>query len=209
MTETVPTATIHVVDDESAVRTAMARLLRTMGYEVSLYGSATEFLARPSNAERGCVLLDVQMPGPSGPELQEQLTETGCLLPIIFLSGHGDIPISVRAIKAGAEDFLPKPARKEVLQEAVERALRRYDESYERNVRMNAQRQQALQLTRREREVFNMVVRGKLNKQIAYELGASERTIKAHRHNIMSKFQVRSLAELVSVAEHLGVLQER
>ena len=208
MTENISAATIHVVDDESAVRTAMGRLLRALGYEVNLFGSAAEFLARPPKPDRGCVLLDVQMPGLSGPELQEQLSKSGCLLPIIFLSGHGDIPMSVRAIKAGAEDFLAKPAPKEVLQEAIERALRRYDDSYERNVRMNVQRQRAQQLTRREREVFNLVVRGRLNKQIAHELGASERTIKAHRHNIMSKFQVRSLAELVSIAEHLGVLEE-
>lgn len=202
-------ATIHVVDDESAVRTAMGRLLRTMGYQVSLYGSAAEFLAQPPNSERGCVLLDVQMPGLSGPELQDQLTRTGCLLPIIFLTGHGDIPMSVRAIKAGAEDFLAKPVRKEVLQEAIERALRRYDTTHNRNARMNVHRQHALKLTQREQEVFNLVIRGRLNKQIAYELGASERTIKAHRHNIMSKFQVRSLAELVSIAEHLGVLDGR
>jgi FixJ family two-component response regulator len=209
MTSPPPLAIIHVVDDESAVRTSIGRLLRAMGYEVSLYGSAAEFLARAPKPERGCVLLDVQMPGLSGPELQDQLTEAGCLLPVIYLSGHGDIPMSVRAIKAGAEDFLAKPARKEVLQEAIERALRRYDESYARNLRMNVQRQHALQLTRREREVFNLIVRGRLNKQIAHELGASERTVKAHRHNIMSKFQVRSLAELVSIAEHLGVLDER
>ncbi len=209
MTEVPASATIHVVDDEATVRTSIGRLLRAMGYDVSLYGSAAEFLARPPKLERGCVLLDVQMPGLSGPELQEQLTNSGCVLPIIFLSGHGDIPMSVRAIKAGAEDFLAKPARKEVLQEAIERALRRYDDSHDRNVRMNVQRQHALQLTRREREVFNLVVRGRLNKQIAHELGASERTIKAHRHNIMSKFQVRSLAELVSIAEHLGVLDQR
>ncbi len=202
-------ATIHVVDDESAVRTAMGRLLRTMGYQVSLYGSAAEFLAQPPNSERGCVLLDVQMPGLSGPELQDQLRRTGCLLPIIFLTGHGDIPMSVRAIKSGAEDFLAKPARKEVLQEAIERALRRYDITHDRNARMNVHRQHALKLTQREQEVFNLVIRGRLNKQIAYELGASERTIKAHRHNIMSKFQVRSLAELVSIAEHLGILDGR
>jgi FixJ family two-component response regulator len=202
-------ATIHVVDDQSAVRTAMGRLLRAMGYQVSLYGSAAEFLVQPPNSERGCVLLDVQMPGLSGPELQDQLTRTGCLLPIIFLTGHGDIPMSVRAIKAGAEDFLAKPVRKEVLQEAIERALRRYDITHDRNARMNVHRQHALKLTQREQEVFELVIRGRLNKQIAYELGASERTIKAHRHNIMSKFQVRSLAELVSIAEHLGVLDGR
>jgi FixJ family two-component response regulator len=145
-------ATIHVVDDESVVRTSIGRLLGALGYEVRLYGSAAEFLARPPKPERGCVLLDVQMPGLSGPELQDQLTESGCLLPVIFLSGHGDIPMSVRAIKAGAEDFLAKPARKEVLQDAIGRALLRYDETHERNARMNVQRQHALQLTRRERE---------------------------------------------------------
>jgi FixJ family two-component response regulator len=209
MTSTPPLATIHVVDDESTVRTSIGRLLHAMGYAVSLYGSAAEFLARPPKPERGCVLLDVQMPALSGPELQDQLTKSGCPLPIIFLSGHGDIPMSVRAIKAGAEDFLAKPVSKEILQEAIERTLRRHDESYERNARINVQRQHALRLTRREREVFNLVVRGRLNRHIAHELGASERTIKAHRHKIMSKFQVGSLAELVSIAEHLGVLEER
>jgi FixJ family two-component response regulator len=134
-------ATIHVVDDENAVRTAMGRLLRAMGYEVCLYGCAADFLTRVPKAERGCVLLDVQMPGLSGTELQEQLIKTGCLLPIIFLTGHGNIPMSVGAIKTAAEDFLAKPARKEVLREAIERALRRYDESQQRiahNSRLSA-----------------------------------------------------------------------
>ena len=129
-------------------------------------------------------------------------------LPIIFLSGHGDIPTSVRTIKAGAEDFLSKPAPKKLLLEAIERALKRYDETHERYVRLGAFRELFSTLTPREREVFALVVRGKLNKQIAHDLGASERTIKAHRHNVMEKFKVKSLAELVSIAEKLGLLTE-
>jgi RNA polymerase sigma factor (sigma-70 family) len=125
-----------------------------------------------------------------------------------FLTGHGDIPMSVRAIKAGAEDFLVKPAPKKMLVEVIERALKRYDETHELNVRLNTFRELLTTLTQREREVFALVVRGKLNKQIAHDLGTSERTIKAHRHSIMEKFKIRSLAELVSIAERLGILAE-
>jgi FixJ family two-component response regulator len=199
-------AKIYVIDDDSSVRTALGRLLRSMGYDVRLLESAGEFMQQMETAERGCILLDVQMPGLTGPQLQEQLIKTGCDLPIIFLTGHGDLPTSVRAIKGGAEDFLAKPARKEVLAEAIERALKRYDEAYERNARNKLHREHLMQLTPRESQVLNLVVRGKMNKQIAYELGASERTIKAHRHSIVEKLKVRSVAELVSIAEHTGIL---
>jgi FixJ family two-component response regulator len=203
---TVSPAKIHLIDDDASVRTAIGRLLRGLGYQVCLYASANEFLAHITNFERGCILLDVQMPGLSGPQLQQELIERGCPLPIIFLTGHGDIPTTVRAIKAGAEDFLAKPARKEALAEAIERALKRYDETFVRVAETSKHRERLTQLTPREHEVLNLVIRGKLNKQIAHELGASERTIKAHRHSVMAKLQVRSLAELVSVAEHLGLL---
>jgi FixJ family two-component response regulator len=199
---------IHIVDDDESVRTALGRVLRTAGYQVSLYKSATHLLENLPAAVRGCILLDVQMPGLNGPQLQEVLGKMGSELPIIFLTGHGDIPTSVRAIKAGAEDFLSKPAPKKLLLEAIERALNRYDETHERYVRMNAFRELFSMLTPREREVFNLVVRGKLNKQIAYDLGTSERTIKAHRHSIMQKFKIKSLAELVSIAEKLGLIGE-
>lgn len=206
MTAAVPV--IHIVDDDVSVRTAVGRLLRAAGYQVSVYESARQLLDNLPAAVRGCILLDVQMPGLDGPQLQELLSKMGFELPIIFLTGHGDIPLSVRAIKAGAEDFLSKPAPKKLLLEAIERALNRYDETHERYVRLNAFRELFSTLTPREREVFNLVVRGKLNKQIGYDLGTSERTVKAHRHSIMKKFKVKSVAELVSIAEKLGLISE-
>jgi len=199
-------ATVHIVDDDLSVRTAVGRVLRAAGYQVSQYGSADQLLENLPTARRGCILLDVQMPGLNGPQLQEALGKMGFELPIIFLTAHGDIPTSVRAIKAGAEDFLSKPAPKKVLLEAIERALLHYDGAHERRVRLDALRECFSALTPRERQVFGLVVRGRLNKQIAYELGTSERTIKAHRHNIMEKFKAKSLAELVSIAEILGTL---
>lgn len=198
--------TIHVVDDDLSFRGAVRRLLLACGYEVVLYESADELLEKLPSPERGCILLDVKMPGVSGPQLQERLAAMGYTVPIVFMTGHGDLPTSVRAIKAGAEDFLAKPVDKDTLLEAIERALRHYDDAHERQVRLQVLRELLGTLTPREREVFGLVVRGKLNKQIAHELGTSERTIKAHRHSIMLKLQVRSLAELVSLAERLDVL---
>ncbi|HEX5212198.1 MAG TPA: response regulator transcription factor [Pseudolabrys sp.] len=199
---------IHIVDDDETVRSAVGRMMRAAGYQVSLHESANQLLDSLPAPSRGCILLDVRMPGINGPQLQELLDKKGFSLPIIFLTGHGDIPTSVHAIKAGAEDFLSKPASKEILLEAVERALRHYDKTHERNIRLSEYRECYNALTPRERQVFAIVVRGRLNKQIAYELGTSERTIKSHRHNIMQKFKVKSLAELVSIAEHLGRVTE-
>jgi RNA polymerase sigma factor (sigma-70 family) len=198
---------IHIVDDEESARAAVGRVLRAAGYQVSVYESASRLLENLPT-ERGCILLDVQMPGLNGPQLQETLGKMGVALPIIFLTGRGDIPTSVHTIKAGAEDFLSKPASKNVLLDAIGRALKRYDETHERNVRLSEFRECFNALTPREREVFAIVVHGRLNKQIAHELGTSERTIKAHRHSIMQKFKVKSLAELVSIAEHLGKVAE-
>lgn len=200
-------STIHIVDDDNSARIAVGRVLRAAGYQVALYESASRLLENLP-AERGCILLDVQMPGLNGPQLQDELRKMDCALPIIFLTGHGDIPTSVRAIKAGAEDFLSKPAPKTVLLEAVERALKRYDDLHEYSARLHAYRAHYSRLTAREREVFGLVVRGKLNKQVAYDLGTSERTIKAHRHSIMEKFEAKSLAELVSIAEKLDMTGE-
>jgi RNA polymerase sigma factor (sigma-70 family) len=200
------TPVIHVVDDDAAFRTAVARLLQASGYQVAHYESGRNFLEKPPGVEPGCILLDLQMSDLGGLDLQDRLLAQGCLLPIVFLTGHGDIPTSVRAIKGGAEDFLSKPVSKETLLEAVERALARYEEARERHARLASLRALLSTLTSRETEVFALVVRGKLNKQIAYQLGTSERTIKAHRHNIMEKLQVRSLAEAVSIAERLGML---
>lgn len=197
---------IHVVDDDASFRTAVARLLKAAGYRVALYESADRLLEQLPKPDRGCILLDVRMPGISGPQLQDMLAAQGYGLPIIFMTGHGDIPTSVRAIKTGAEDFLSKPVAKDALLAAIVGALRHYDEVYERKARLDAFRQLMSTLTPRENQVFGLVVRGRLNKQIAHELGTAERTIKAHRHSIMHKLKIQSLAELVSIAERLGLL---
>ena len=146
------------------------------------------------------------MPGLSGPELQARLAEMGSSLPIVFLTGHGDVPTGIRAIKAGAEDFLLKPVSRQALTEAIQRALAHYEQTRERALRLDSWRGLVATFTPREREVFALLVRGKLNKQIAHELGNSERTVKAHRHAVMAKLKVRSLAEAVSIAERLGML---
>jgi FixJ family two-component response regulator len=197
---------IHVVDDDALFRNAVARLLRAAGYRVNLYESSEQVLQRLPASDPGCILLDIRMPGLSGFEVQAHMAEVDRTLPIVFVTGHGDIPSSVKAIKAGAEDFLSKPVTKKTLLDAIERALARNRDVRERHDRLNALRNLVATLTPRESEVFALMVRGKLNKQIAYELGAAERTIKWHRHSIMLKLQVRSLAEAVSIAERLGLL---
>jgi FixJ family two-component response regulator len=197
---------VHVVDDDAAFRTAIARVLQASGYRVALYESGRSLLETAPNSEPGCILLDLRMAGLNGLELQDRLHQHGMILPIIFLTGHGDIPTSVRAIKAGAEDFLSKPVSRKTLLAAVERALARYQEAHQRHVRLTSLRALVDSLTPRESEVFALVVRGKLTKQIAFQLGTSERTVKAHRHSIMEKLRVQSLAEAVSIAERLGML---
>jgi FixJ family two-component response regulator len=197
---------VHIVDDDSSFRTAIGDLLSVCGYRVALYESANELLAAPLGHEPACILLDVQMAGLSGPQLQERLAELGYRLPIVFISGHGDIPTTVQTIKAGAEDFLTKPVAKEKLLMAIKRALVRFEEMRERDGRIAGLRSLFSQLTPREHEVFELLVRGKPHKQIAFSLSVSERTIKAHRHNVMHKFQVQSLAELAVIAERLGLL---
>src|SRR5262245_47826831 len=184
---------IHVVDDDGSFRTAVARLLQASGYQVALYESARQLLEKPPGMEPGCLLLDVRMPGMSGPELQARLAKIGNTLPIIFLTGHGDIRMSVRAIKAGAEDFLSKPVSRKTLMEAIQRALARQQQARERDLQVGVLRALVTTLTPRESEVFGLMVRGKLNKQIAHELGTAERTVKAHRHAVMLKLKVGSL----------------
>ncbi len=196
---------IHVIDDDALFRAAIARLLQASGYNVVLYESADRFVETSPGEDRGCILLDMQMPGLSGLELQERLRSIGSILPIVFLTGHGDIPMSVRAIKAGAEDVLPKPVSKEELFAATGRALALYDQRRTRITRQNLETALVTMLTPRERQVFALLVRGKRHKQIAYELGAAERTVKAHRHSIMMKLKVRSLAEAVSIADRVGI----
>ena len=198
--------TIHVVDDDASFRTAMGELLNACGYQVALYESALQLLKTPLGREPACILLDVQMAGVSGPQLQDRLAELGCSLPIVFISGHGDIPTTVQTIKAGADDFLTKPVSKDKLLPAIERALVRYEKIQEGESRITDLRSRLTQLTPREKEVFELLVRGKPHKQIAFALKVSERTVKAHRHNIMEKFHVQSLAELAVIAERLQLL---
>lgn len=198
---------VHVVDDDDSFRTAIERRLKLAGYQVATYPSAQQLLDRlPEESKPGCILLDVQIPGLSGPELQGRLNELGSTLPIVFLTGHADTSTTVLAIKAGAEDFLTKPVESEQLLGAIERALTRHATVRSERHRIGEMRALVAALTPRERQVFGLVVRGKLNKQIAHELGATERTIKAHRHQVMEKMKVQSLAELVSIAERLGLL---
>jgi FixJ family two-component response regulator len=198
-----PTCIIHVVDDDDSFRTAVTRLLRASGYEVRSYSSAGEFLlAQPVNTP-GCLVLDVRMPGPSGLDLQESFGKCNDTLPIVFLTGHGDIPTSVRAMKAGAVDFLTKPVERQALLDAVRNALARDGESRNLRQRDNTLRTRFESLTPRERAVFTLVAAGKANKVIAAELDTSERTVKAHRAQVMEKMQVASLAELVRIADRL------
>ena len=198
---------VHVVDDDASFRTAIERRLKHAGYEVETYSSAQHLLDRQPGVERpGCILLDVQMPGLNGLELQDRLIELGSILPIVFVTGHSDIPTTVRAIKAGAEDFLTKPIPSEQMIDAIERALARCEALRSQRSKLDSIFAHLATLTPRERQVFDLIVRCKINKQIATELGTTERTVKAHRHEVMEKMQVHSLAELVSSAERLGLL---
>ena len=196
---------VHVVDDDASFRTAMERRLKKAGYEVATYPSAQHLLDRsPNESELGCILLDVRLPGLSGLELQRRLGELGSTLPIVFLTGHPDIPTTVRTIKAGAEDFLTKPVSSDELLRAIERAIAHHEVTRRLNSKLDMVRAHIGTLTPRERQVFELVVRGKTNKHVANALGSTERTVKAHRHRVMEKMQVQSLAELVSLAERVG-----
>jgi FixJ family two-component response regulator len=204
MTSVVPS--IYVVDDDAGFRVALARLLRACGYHVTLYESGDQLLENPPADASGCILLDLDMPGLNGLQLQQRLVQSGHLTPVIFLTGAGDIPTTVKAMKGGAEDFLSKPVTKDALLDAIKRALARGESARAQDQRLGALRDRVNTLTQREAEVFALLVRGRLNKQIAGELGVAERTVKAHRHSIVEKLQVRSSAELASIAERLGML---
>ena len=199
---------VHVVDDDASFRSAVGELLGVSGYRVFLYETATQLLATPPTGEPACILLDVQMAGLSGPQLQDRLAELGVRLPIVFITGHGDIPTTVKTIKAGAEDFLTKPVVKEKLLDAIKRALIHYEKVQAQENQLSSFRSLFAQLTPREREVFALLVRGKPHKQVAFALKITERTVKLHRHQVTQKLQVRSLAELTVIAERLGLLSE-
>ncbi len=199
---------VYVVDDDASFRTAIERRLKNAGYEVVAYPSAQRLLDNlPDESRPSCILLDVQIPGLSGPDLQARLSDLNLTLPIVFLTGHGDIPTTVQTIKAGAQDFLTKPVSSDQLLGAVERALANHQTVRDRRGRLDIQRALITSLTPRERQVFELVVRGRINKQIAAQLGTTERTIKAHRQKVMEKMKAQTLAELVSTAERLGMFE--
>jgi FixJ family two-component response regulator len=202
-----PRGIVYVVDDDTGMRTGVCRLLEASGYDARGYGSAGEFLlARLADAP-GCLLLDLKLPGPGGLELQEALAKRGDSPPVVFLTGHGDVASSVRALKSGAADFLEKPVKREVLLAAVESALAQdVARRAARDERRVLEARYAT-LTPRERDVLAHVVAGQLNKQIASDIGVAERTVKAHRAQVMEKMQVGSLAELVRVAARLSLPQ--
>jgi RNA polymerase sigma factor (sigma-70 family) len=196
-------ALIHVVDDDASMREALLRLLVEFGFEARGYASTGEFLLESPPDRPGCLLLDLRLPGPSGLDLQTALQARGIALPIVFLTGHGDVDASVRAMKAGAVDFLTKPVKRDILLDAVQRALER-DASL-RAAHEEADRLNALfaSLTPRQREVFDRVVAGKLNKQIAHELDIAERTVKREREQVMAKLDAKSAADLGLLAAML------
>jgi len=196
---------VFVVDDDDAVRRALERLIRSIGLEVETFASAQEFLRRDPPDRPACVVSDVRMPGLSGLDLQKELADADLSMPIIFMTGHGTVPMSVRAMKAGAVDFLQKPVDEQVLLDAIHHALERGSREQEESAQHAEIQKRVELLTAREREVFELVVSGMLNKQIAAELGASEKTIKVHRGRVMQKMKADSLADLVRMAERVGV----
>lgn len=202
-----PSPTVFVVDDDEAVRKALARLLRSTGYQARGFASAEAFLACwTEDPAPGCLLLDISMPGLDGLQLQQCLNGSGHTLPIIFITGHGDIPSTVRALKAGAVDFLPKPLNEEALLKAVDEALGRDHRQRGERTERDWLSRRFETLTPREREVMALVVRGLLNKQIAAVLGASEKTVKIHRGRVMEKMKIHSVADLVRAAQKLDIV---
>jgi RNA polymerase sigma factor (sigma-70 family) len=203
-------STVFLVDDDPSVRKALTRLLRSAGYTVRAFSSAPEFLTYWRTAEKipACLVLDVRMPEVSGLDLQQDLRTAATPLPIIFITGHGDVPMSVKAMKGGAVDFLPKPVEDKALLTAIEQALVRARREADDRRELDDIHRRLNTLTPREREVMALVVQGLLNKQIAAELGTVEKTVKVHRARVMEKMEVESLADLVRLAERLGIPAE-
>jgi FixJ family two-component response regulator len=198
-------AVIAIVDDDPWARDGLQRLIRSAGWRAETFASAQEFLARPGTEEPSCLVLDLQLPGLSGLDLQKRMAEVGLEIPIVFLTGHGDIPASVQAMKAGAVEFLTKPVDDQKLLQAIQEAIERDRRTREQHAEVRELRDRYESLTPREQEVMQQVVSGLLNKQIAAELNITEVTVKFHRGHIMRKMRADSLADLVRMAESLGI----
>jgi FixJ family two-component response regulator len=198
-------ATVVVIDDDASVRKALDNLFRSVGLEVELFSSPQEFLQSERPDRPGCIVLDVRFPGRSGLDMQREISAANTPLPIIFITGYGDIPMSVRAMKAGAVEFLTKPFRDQDLLDAVGVALEKDRVRRANEVRLSELRTRFQTLTARERQVLSLVIAGRLNKQIAGELGVSEMTVKMHRRQVMRKMQATGLAQLVRLADQLGL----
>lgn len=199
--------TVYIVDDDESFLTALSRFLRAAGFAVKTYPSATKFLGDLERDAQGCVIADLIMPGVSGLDLQTALSEAEHTMPVVFLTGHGDIPTSVHAMRHGAEDFLTKNASKEKLLAAVRRALRRDAQARDERARLRELRDRFSALTIREREVLAHLLEGQLNKQTAFHLGITERTVKVHRATMMKKLQVQSVAELTRLVQEAALLK--
>ena len=198
-------ALVFVVDDDAPMRESLKNLLRSVGLRVEAFASAQEFLRSTRPDVPGCLVLDVRLPGLSGLDLQQRLAEVDMAMPIIFITGHGDIPMTVQAMKAGAVAFLPKPFRDQELLDAIQQALERDRQAREQRAQSEALRRRYRTLTPRERDVLALVVTGRLNKQVAGELGTSEAAVKVHRQHVMAKMGAGSLAALVRMADRLGI----
>ena len=196
---------VFVVDDDKAVRKSLERLIKSVGLTMQPFSSAREFLESDPSDGPSCLVLDVRMPGLSGIDLQKELGKMGYTIPIIFITGYGDIPMSVRTMKRGAIDFLTKPFNDQDLLDAIHRAIEKDKQTRREQDEIGTIQQRVDSLTPREREVFSLVVTGMLNKQIAYDLGMSEKTVKVHRSRVMDKMQADSLAELVRLAYKVGI----